>query len=214
MSKVFSKTYTTYLSGIDAQIWITCVNSGPDKGMYYVNGYLVEHGTNIPIESRRPLKSKHVASLSAAKAEIKFTIGRLIESYTDKHNTYIPHTTASFLSAFNSIDDSRCLINEDDWDYNTSHRYLTYFVKNILPRMDTYGMNITIDDMNTIWNDLAAKAAESKRSLHNIEYARQNLASRINAANFILNKLYLFSDQQRPHVFFPKAPKRKKISHE
>ena len=145
---------------IKVKAFITYVKKGKNAGKFYAHGYLIHADSGLRVDgiSEKNMPYRETAAESAA--DLTHLIGRLMEDYAEK---YAPSTTVSatpFTDAYNSIADKSILEIGVHWSHeegSTSERINTYFKRQVLPRLDRYGLDIKPSDVSSIRQSLSIR---------------------------------------------------------
>ncbi|MEF9925823.1 MAG: hypothetical protein RR757_04730 [Raoultibacter sp.] len=128
--------------------------------------------------------------------------------YRNRRNTEVAKTQGRdgyFSRIFVELEDTS-LLCADSWGPRTRHVALTYFSRQVLPRLDQYGPSIALADAAQIYTDLVAQAVGSKRGNRDIETAHRSVAAEWRQAMTIYaNMRALLPDRDLPDLAF--APK-------
>ena len=83
----------------------------------------------------------------------------------------------------------KLLLNSEGWGDDTYASTLSYFRRQVLPRLDELKSNLTQTDIRKLHEELVNQAVESKISLGNREQARKNLRNKVNRCHRLYENL-------------------------
>lgn len=130
---------------------------------------------------------------------------KVAAEYRSRRNTEAVKTQGRdgyFSRIFIELEDTSLLCS-DSWGQRTRHLALTYFSRQVLPRMDQYGPSIGLADASQIYNDLVTQAVVSKRGNRDMETARRSVAAEWQQAQTIYaNMRVLLPDHDLPDLAF------------
>lgn len=194
--------YPTGIENISAMITI------PDsrgEGAYVLRGCLVFQDTLWQLST---VSGKQISCPSKENEEkyVYMLIGRLREAYsqtekplkikTEVHDGIYSDAYQTFTSKHSEKD----LYLGIPWCDSTAHRYIVYFERNILKRLDKCGANLDAHNMAIIAEELAKKSKKNKRSKDPV-IAQRNVQSFLAAANILLRCLVMHNPDL-PRVYF------------
>ena len=83
----------------------------------------------------------------------------------------------------------KLLLNSEGWGDDTYASTLSYFRRQVLPRLDELESNLTQNDIRKLHEELVNQAVESKISLGNRDQARKNLRNKVNRCHRLYENL-------------------------
>lgn len=92
-------------------------------------------------------------------------------------------------------------IHNPKWNPNTEYKACTYFERNILPRLDALGADLSSEDLAEIKNDLVEMAVKSKNGNQNPNQAEKSVSQYLYRVNWILEQIYACTPSLRELYF-------------
>lgn len=92
-------------------------------------------------------------------------------------------------------------IHNPKWNFNTEYKARTYFERNILPRLDALGTDLSSEDLAEIKNDLVEMAVKSKNGNQNPNQAEKSVSQYLYRVNWILEQIYACNPSLRELYF-------------
>lgn len=159
-------------------------------GEYRISGQLVDGEFNLPLTQygvpRKRLSVKRKEEIESGKLKV---IGRLLESYREKKRTVAAagkQPVGIFSDAYRQVVDKTTL--EPSWAESTRDKMRAYLTRQVLPRMDSYGVGIADADMDEIMQELLAKANKNRLS-YGDSNTEVNVMHMLQSVNGMLQKL-------------------------
>ena len=101
-----------------------------------------------------------------------------------------------YSKAFEECEDTKVL-HKPNWNDATFNMSLTYFVKNVLPRLDYYGYDIDLECISRIQEELIQKAVISKRGKMDYNTAKYSISNQMFRCDYIYKKLREYSPKYK-----------------
>lgn len=187
---------STSIPGVKAKAFITYVKKGKNAGKFYAHGYLIHADSGLRVDRIPEKNLSYRDSFAEAKADLNHLVGRLIKEYAEKYGPSATTSATPFTDAYNSIVDKSILEMGVRWSHeegSTSERIHKYFMRQVLPRLDRYGLEIKPSDVSSIKAELIDKAVKTKRGNQSLEAAISSVSRNLRDANIILSNLRIFA---------------------
>lgn len=163
------------------------ITQRPQKdGSTILYGYAINADTFVRIDGCIPHQrtAKRPEEIEATR---KYLIGAIDAEYNKlfkKRETCQKTKEGFFQNVFNLVEDKSLLLSPK-WSSSTADNRLSYFQRQILPRLDMYGPDICSEDLTCIRDDLIKKAATSKRGNQNANQATNSVGAYIKSGAYI-----------------------------
>lgn len=193
MKKSESYILGTTDPGVKVRARITKVKRGKHKGKYYAHGCLIHAASGLRVDGLKDKSMPYRDTIDAAKADRAVLVGRLMEDYQNISRPDAPLPSKPFRAAYDAVVDKSALCLGASWASTTIRRYLTYFERQVIPRLDAYGHAILPRDMQAVQDELVQMALDSKRGSGIREAANVSVSQYLAAANVILGNLHMIS---------------------
>ena len=201
-----TKYNKTSIPGIEAK---TTLN----KKHTCMSGYLVYADSKEPIDRIDKIRKK-IAIKFDAEIPSKRTIlvGRLVKQYRKKNRSNQSNESQKkgfFTAVYEKITDKTLI--SGNWSPSTMNSTHIYFEKNVLPRLDQYGPDITMNDMDQIVNELLVKTNANGKSFQD-QTTTNNFYTRLDRINQILQLMSALRNEI-PLIQFPVPTTKTKAKH-
>lgn len=172
-------------------------------GAYIIYGHAIDPDTQVPIDGCKRHQIR--TSNDTYDADVQYLIARIEADFQNQQpRSYVPtEKRGLFLDALAHVTEPNDLCPAS-WSESTKSGTLSYFSRQILPRMDVYGANICNEDMVSIYTELVEKAIKSGRSNKDVRTAQESVSSYFSrCAKIYRNMRFLFPEL--PDIEFPAA---------
>ena len=172
------------------------------RGVYTLRAYGVDkNGSRIKATGSHQRSYRREDDLQMICHQLVAVVEDAAKKQTVPERLRRDDTIGIYSAAVQSLDSLEEL-RSPQWADSTFQATMTYFKRNILPVMDTYGTEIVDSDMAQLADTLALRAAQTKRGSQSAQKARQSVESYLYRINSMLKVLY-DTVTGLPHVFFP-----------
>ena len=166
-----------------------------DGGRILIGALAYRYGGEVPgvIHAQRTISP--LESIEQAWGWVK---ERLLKDYRQKYGGKMapPPDGAVFTGAWLKFCEiyptetrRKLLLNSEGWADSTYDSTLSYFLLQILPRLNPYGPHCMQDDIRKLQEELVEQAVNSKHSLGVRDQARKNLCNKINRCHRLYENL-------------------------
>lgn len=185
----------------DCEIRIS--RSKTKNGKYILYGKLYHTANNMRLGNRHEYRYDpgEVSDDDAVRSII-----RRVEDAFQKDNfdqaarkPTAPAARGVFSRVFGEL--KRLGIKKSTWGEGTANGTYKYAQKNVLPKLDALGSNISDEDMEQLKKSLVEKAAKNRRGQRNLEVANHSVSSYLQRVNWLLEAAHQH-DRNVPLVRF------------
>jgi len=215
MASTNTKRYREVAPGIDAVVRYTTREDGTVR----VSGYLVIAQSVMRLED---IGIKVMECDTPARAETtgNYIVGRLLEKYwrTHRQAAGVYDGSTPYTSAFDSLSPAEQeQLCPTSWrSKNTIQNGLTYFRRQLLPRLDKCGRDVSGEDLQAIADELVERAVQSTRGRNDMKVARQTAAKRLSEASVLYPALQVMTSgtHDLPILDFPVLTRENRYQYE
>lgn len=172
------------------------------------NGKIVLRGYAMDQESGAKVGPRHQRtcnqSIHSEKHEAQILANIIRDEYCGSQakaekTKRAPSAAGAYSDAYMNF--LRLDIHNPKWNFNTEYKARTYFERNILPRLDALGTDLSSEDLAEIKNDLVEMAVKSKNGNQNPNQAEKSVSQYLYRVNWILGQIYAYNTSLRELYF-------------
>lgn len=176
-------------------------------GSVIVWGYAVQSDTLVRIDGSHKHQRKCKNYPADIDAAVRYVASKIEKEQHNKKcvsNTHA-HKTGIYTAAYNAIENPMQLC-QPTWAESTCQGTLSYFSRQVLPRLDAMGDDPPTADLQAMFDELVTKAMLNGRSNRNREQAAKNVSAYLFRCDSCYRKLRMLALYLPPIDLSPAIP--------